>query len=198
MKWYDLIDGEENCLPDFFMADELDFFGRDWSDLAHGRVIADWDARSLLRSSKPENDGEPDDMLASCVGFPVFSRRLREALARANVGVRDIQYLSIHVLRSTGEELPGFAAANVTTRVPALDREHSTLLEVHEDEVDPLTGMPKVASFWTAALRKEHLSGHDVIRLAEFFPSVFVSEKFVRVFQESGFTGATFKPVPVY
>jgi hypothetical protein len=71
------------------------------------------------------------------------------------------------------------------------------MLKQDESETDPLTGKPKVRSIWTEALREEPLTGHDVIRLLEFPPTVFVSERFAKVFEEGGFTGAVLRPVPV-
>jgi hypothetical protein len=68
---------------------------------------------------------------------------------------------------------------------------------VADTEIDPLTGQAKVLNVWTPALRAEALGGHDIIRLLEFFPYVLVSERFVRVFTESGFTGASYNPVPI-
>ena len=42
---------------------------------------------------------------------------------------------------------------------------------------------------------KGPLKGHDVVRLLEFFPPVFVTERFAEVFRNGGFTGATLTPV---
>ena len=67
----------------------------------------------------------------------------------------------------------------------------------NEGEIDPLTKRFKVLGIWRAALKEELLKGHDVIRLTEFFPPVFVSERFAQVFRERKFTGATLPPVPV-
>jgi hypothetical protein len=198
MNWYDVIGGDENRVPNFFMATEYDISGSSSIEPQIGQIIPDWNPESRLWSDAPEWDGEPDDILANSIGWPIFSQRLRSALKQADIGARDIQYLPIHVARSTGQELPGFAVANIITRIPALDRDNSFMLSVDDDEIDPLTGMPSVSSIGKAALKSDLLRGHDVIRLLEFFPSVFVSERFVKIFNENKFTGTTFRRSPTF
>jgi hypothetical protein len=114
------------------------------------------------------------------------------------VGSHDIQYLPLRVFRSTGEEIHGFAIANVIACIAALDRQHSQLLVEDESEIDPRTGQRKVIAIWKAALKRETLIGHDVVRLLEFPSPIFVSERFADVFQQGRFTGSVFlDPVPV-
>ena len=198
MNWYQLISGEENRVPNFFMATQEETFGRRSIAPQIGKTIDDWNVETHLWSDEPEWDGMPDDMLANALGWPIFSQRLRSVLAHGEIGTRDIQYLPIQVTRSTGEELPGFAVANIITRLPALDRDHSFMLSVDHDEIDPLTGMPNVSGIGKAALKSDLLHGHDVIRLLEFFPSVFVSERFVKIFNKNKFTGTTFRRSPTF
>jgi len=197
MNWYELIEGFDNCLPRHFMANDEELFGYDLYDLSAGRVLENWNPQAALRSTKRKYDGLPDDFLSNAMMAPVFSARLRAALAQGAVGAGDIQYLPVRVFRSTGEELPGFAVANIITRIPALDREHSTMLHLDE-EIDPLTGMPNVAGVGIAALRKDLLVGHDLFRLTEFHLAAFVSQRFVDACQSIGFTGATFRRAPTY
>ena len=71
------------------------------------------------------------------------------------------------------------------------------MLDVYDDRIDPLTQLPKVAGIWTAALKARCIEGHDIIRLLEYFPPIFVSERFVDVFRQGNCTGATFSEVPV-
>ncbi len=198
MNWYNMIIGEENRVPNYFLAENEELFGRDWFDLKYGNYLDNWNPESLLSSRKTEHDGMPDDILANALGWPVFSRPLRTSLTESAIGNGDVQYLPIRVARSTGEEIAGFAVANVIARISALDRERSKMLDVDDDEIDPLTREPRVLGFWKAALRAEMLAEHDMIRLVEFFPPIFVSQRFVELFQTHGFTGATFSPVLVY
>jgi hypothetical protein len=197
MNWYHMIIGEENRLSGHFLADQEELFGRDWFDLELGNRIDDWNPESQLSSGDPTRDGPPDDVLANGLGLPVFSQRLVRVLTQGAVGVADVQYLPIRVARSTGEQLSGFNVGNVVARVPALDAARSRMLGTDDDEIDPLTGRPKVVSLGKAALKANVLDGHDIIRLTEFFPPVFVSQRIVDIFSGGKFTGVTFSPVPV-
>lgn len=197
MRWYDLIIGEENRLPYHFFGDSHELFGRDWLDLLVAVIIDDWDDSSMLRSTEAKCDGLPDDFLGNGRSLPIFSPGLRDALEVEGVGQRDIQYLPVRIARSNGEQVPGFAIANVVEAVLALDREHSTLLDVDPDEIDVRTGKPNVLGVWTPAIIADAVKGHDVIRLAEFLPAILVSERFVEIVNRNKFTGATFKEIPV-
>lgn len=197
MNWYDLIDGDDNRLPNCFMATEKELFGRDSYDIKVGMPVTDWNPDTRLWSGEKKWDGMPDDILANALGWPIFSQRLRDALAQKGIGTNDVQYLPIRVARSTGKEITGFAVANIVTRVPALDPLHCFMLSVDQNEIDPLTGKPNVTGIGKIALKSEPLHGHDAIRLLEFFPPILVSEQFVKVFNGNGFTGATFTQVSV-
>jgi hypothetical protein len=197
MNWYDIIEGDENRLPNFFMATKFELFSRDSNDIKIGDYISDWNSETRLWSNEQKWDGMPDDILANALGWPIFSRRLREAIAQQGIGIGDIQYLPINVARSTGEELIGFAVANVITRLPALVPEHTKMYRTDNNTNDPLTGKPKVTSAWKTALRAELVQDHDVVRLLEYSPPILVSERFVEIFNNNGFTGATFTRVPV-
>jgi hypothetical protein len=174
-----------------------ELFGIDSYDLKIGRRIDNWNPQSFLQSSDIEDDGTPDDYLPG-LGLPILSPRFRAALETNRIGIADIQYLPIRVFQSTREEVHGFSVANVLTRVPALNREHSVMLDEDENEIDPLTNAPVVRGIWRAALNAEPLRGHDVIRLTEFWAPVFVSERFADVFRSGKFTGATLTQVTVH
>ncbi len=195
MNWYKLRLSADNRLPFPFQSSLEDLMGTNAHSLRVGRQVAGWDAASWLRSKSPEKDGEPEDVLGEHLGLPTFSKRLRLALGQ--IGLRDIQYLAIKVFRSTGDEIPGFEIANVITRVPALDYENSEMLTLHKDKIDPLTNRPSVEGCWQAALFSAPLVGHDIVRLVEFWPPVFVSERFAEVFRRGRFTGADLVPVKV-
>ncbi len=127
-----------------------------------------------------------------------FPEACRDALAKAGVGRNDVQYLPVHILKSTGEELEGYSFANVIARVSALDYDRTDWgpLPPDPDEgIDPETGKLKVQGIWRAALIEAKLRGHDLIRLVEFFPPVFVSQRFADVYRNGNFTGATLNPV---
>lgn len=111
--------------PGILLTSERDLLGFDSYDLETGKHIPDWNPNAFLRSASPKHDGDPEDVLADALGVPVFSARLREALHGAGIAPNDLQYLPVRVFKSTGEEVKGFAFANVISRVAAVDYEHS-------------------------------------------------------------------------
>jgi len=166
-------------------------------DLMVGKRIEKWNRRAQLRSEDREHDGKPDDVLSNALHLPIFSRRLRLALAGASIATSDIQYLPVRILDSQGRMLEGFEVANIVSRVRALNRKNAKGLQLDRNRIDPETGKPLVKNFWTAALRSDAITGHDMIRLLEFWPPIFVSSRFRKLFRSNGFTGATFDPVLV-
>jgi len=198
LMWYDFDMSEENSAAKPLIPSTYELFGVDDYDLCIGQRMENWNPQSLLKSADEEHDGTPDDYLAHALGVPILSARFRAALEERGVGINDIQYLPIRVFQSTDEEVHGYAVANVITRVPALNRDHSDMLDEDENEIDPLTGKPVVRSIWRAALNEGPLRGHDIVRLTEFWPPVYVSERFAEVFRTGGFTGAMLQPVTVH
>lgn len=197
-QWYRLQLHVENRVVRPFQTADDDLYGYLGYDLSVGTPIQSWNRNAWIRSRAEDDDGEPDDVLLEHLGVPTFSRRLRDALERADVGRNDMQYLPVHVLKSTGEELDGYAFANVITRIMALDYDKTDwgpLPPNPKKGIDPNTGKLKVLAIWRAALREADLQGHDLIRLVEFFPPVFVSERFADVYRSGGFSGATLAPV---
>ncbi len=198
LQWYKLAFYVEKRLVRPFQADAEDLCGFDEDDLVVGKRIRGWNTNACLRSTRRRYDGVPDDVLSEHLGIPTFSQQLRDALKQARVGISDLQYLPVHVYKSTGEELHGYAFANVVTCVAALNYDATDWggLPPDEDEgIDPNTGRPRVQAIWRAALIGKKLKGHDIVRLVEFFPPVFVSQRFHDVYVEGGFTGATLTPV---
>jgi hypothetical protein len=164
-------------------------------ELKSGKVIENWSSNAWLRSTSKDDDGVPDDVLCEHLGLPVFSGRLCEAIRKQGVATTDIQFLPVKLIASTGEFIDRFAIANVIRRVPALDYKLSIMLEQDDTEYDPLTGKAKVTSVWTPVLLENLLIGYDVVRLVEFFPPIFVSQRFAEVFIDGGFTGAVLEPI---
>lgn len=193
-QWYDLSLHVERRTVRPLETGEENLCGYLGCHLKFGSPIHDWNPNAWLRSQSVEDDGNPDDILLEHLGVPTFSRRLRHALERAGVGQEDIQYLPVHVFKSTGEELEGYAFANVIARVDALDYQRTDWGPLPPDPnegIDPDTGKPQVHAIWRAGLIEARLEGHDVIRLVEFFPPVYVSERFADVYRDGNFTGAT-------
>jgi hypothetical protein len=180
-----------------FFPNEEDFFGIEGDELLQGKPMELWNPRSSLRSTSPKHDGDVDDIVYAFPLVPVFSTRLQQALAAAQVGVGDIQYLPVRIIQSTGKEIAGYAIANIVTRVPGLDRDQSFMLEEDESEIDPLTERPRVTCIGKLALLGQQLEGHDLARLVEYSPAELVSDRFFEVFRGGKFTGAVCSPLVV-
>ena len=158
VRWYDLSFHMENVRPFVvrpFQTGDEDLYGLVGCHLKLGDRIQDWNANAWIRSRRRKDDGVPDDILAEHLDVPTFSRRLRDALKKARVGIKDLQYLPVHVFKSTGEELEGYAFANVITRIKALDYDRTDWGPLPPDPevgIDPATGKLKVNGIWRAAL----------------------------------------------
>jgi hypothetical protein len=196
-QWYLLMTWSEGRRKNHFFGEKGELCGHRSQELERGTPVDRWDGdTACLKSESAEFDGEPDDLLANVFHLEtVFSERLRFALDAQKIGRTDIQHLPVRVFRSTGEDIKGYTIGNVIARIAALDYEASEMLELHQEEIDPLTGRLRVRSLWHEALRRDKLGGHDVIRLLEFSPPIFVSDRFKQVYEENRCTGATFKKV---
>jgi hypothetical protein len=108
---------------------------------------------------------------------------------------RSLQYLPVRVLRARGGEIPGFSVANVLNSVDCLDVEHSQIRRFPDDYFLPAR-RGRIHSVDGAVLIGAVLEGFDIVRLSTFLSSLYVSERFVRLFEGNGFTGYSFREVP--
>jgi hypothetical protein len=194
MKWYWVIPPDGEPEPPCFIGDRGSLFSEETSVLWSGRRIEDWPPTHTIRSTKKRNDGAPWDVLASYLPAPVLSPRLQQALRVA--GVDDLQFLPIHVLRSTGETLPGFAVANVFAAAAALDLEKSAYQRFPADFPAP-ERVGEISSLEKPVLVREGLEGRHIVRLEEYLHPLYASEHFKRVFEQGGFRGYQFIEIPV-
>ena len=194
MRWFRAIDCD-NTVDDPFVADKFDLDGLDEWDLASGRLIPDFSANAVFWASKPENDGIPDDVLQTAIGFiPVLSKRTRRALMKGRIA--GIQYLPVRVVRPSGEEIAGYSAANVLNIVPALDVGRSTLTRFGADYFLP-ERRGQVQSIEHAVLLANSVAPYDIVRLQEYPVAMYVSDHFRRIFVAEGLTGYGFQEVDV-
>lgn len=189
MNWYWVITCS-NTVPKAFVSSAEDLKGyEDWQ-LERGQFVTNWDSSAWIRSRDPEWDGEPDDALQNHLALPIYSARLRKAIQEAEfIG---IQFLPIQVLHMNGSEITGFAIANILNTPSAMDKERS-LYDVCEEDCDP-EDRGKV-SVYRMVLKRGALNGYDVIRVKEFYPPLYVSERFKVEFEAAGCTGYSFKEV---
>jgi len=193
MKWYDVVDFDESAHP--FVADSADLKGFDAEQFRRGRQVRSWDPNAWYRATKPEYDGEPDDILGEHLYIPVYSARLREALRSAGIG--EIQYLSVKVIRPDGSEIPGYAIANILSLVPALDVAETRIVQRFPLDFPNPNVRGKIEDIRGVALRAHTLEGHDIIRLAESPLRVFVSDRFREIFRRRKLTGYAFHRIRV-
>jgi hypothetical protein len=191
MKWYDPTECDNTADP--FVADVVDLCGvnpeRLWTI---SEPLTNWDATAFVQASDPAHDGDPDDVLQTCLGMPIYSARLRKKLSEA--GVAGVQYLPIRVLRPTGEGVRGdFAIANILTAAPVLDLERSEVSRRPDDYfLEHRRG--SISGVRRPVLRRSVLEGHDILRPSEWRVAYYVSERFRNVFWH-GFTGCSFREV---
>ncbi len=191
MKWFWVV-ACDNTVPKPFVADCEDLKKAEELDLLRGQPIEHWDETAWLKASKPENDGDPDDVLQEHLGIPVYSNRLRVALNSASI--TGIQYLSLQVLRPNNSPFDGFSIANILNLVAALDFENSDYDRFPEDYFLPeRRGM--IRGIRRATLLKSALDGLQVIRLKEYPRSIYVSDEFKAVFESGAFTGYSFHQI---
>jgi hypothetical protein len=190
VRWYQPTECS-NTVSNPYVADEGDV-GVDESKLRCGEEVGAWSPSAWIRASTPEQDGDPDDVLQSYLGVPVFSARLRTALRES--GIEDVQYLPLRVLRPSGEELRGFAVANITTVRDVLDRERSDYSVFADDYFLPQR-RGQISALRKPVLVKASLSGCDLFRIEGYRVAYFVSERVKDVFEHRGFTGLSFREV---
>ena len=147
----------------------------------------------VRESAVPENDGEPDHVLQTCILVPIYSRQLRMALQGG--GIQGIQYLPIRVVRPSGELIRGFSVANILNCVDALDLRLSVVARYPKDYFLP-SRRGLVSSVNHPVLIRSAVVDYDIMPLSVFTPSVYVSDRFVRIFQDGRFTGYSFREVP--
>jgi len=174
----------------------LEFIGTfDEQDFEQGCKVEGWKESYWIKSDCSETDGTPDDVLQNHLGIPIFSARLREALDRAKI--IGIQYLPIGVLYSDGRSCNGFSISNVTNIVPAIDMERSDYDRFPPDYFF-VKDRGKISGLRKAVLKAEAIENYDIIRPQEYNVAIYVSRKFVSVFEDGDFTGCSFAEVELY
>lgn len=187
-RWYNPI-ACAHTVEDPLVTGVEDFAGMDTLALRVGQAVTGWDARSWLRPDRPSDDGEPDDVLQVHLHrVPVYSRRLRDALAAA--GISGIQYLPVQVLHYDGTVAGDFAIANILHVVDALDLAQSKYTVYGDDRPDRKGQM---RSIWRPVLKAEAVADYDIVRLKGYPIYVCVSERFKGAFEQGGFTGYSFQ-----
>ena len=189
MRWYWAINCS-NTVDEPFVSDADDLKGfQDWQ-LWKGKPIENWRQDAWIRCTDPECDGDPDDVLQTHLGIPIYSFRLQKIIREA--GFPGIQFLPIRVLRRDGTEIPGFAVANIVNLLSAMDMEKSEYDVFEEDDPVP-ERHGRVSGVYKMVLKGVALTGYDIVRVKEFPPSEYVSERFKLQFEAANCTGYSFQ-----
>lgn len=191
-RWYWAISCD-NTVADPLIVDRVDL-GIDPDHLVTGKLVRNWSELARLQATRPENDGVPDDVLQNVAALPVYSSRLRRALEAADI--QGVQYLPVRVYQSDGREIKGFSIANIIGRRMALDLSSSDY-DVFPDDYFVAERRGNIRGMRRAVLCSEALNGCDAARLAEYPPSVYVSERFKNVFETCRCTGYSFREVEI-
>lgn len=194
MNWYRLLMTSQENRDSFFCAftGEIPCLPEVKKRVA--TVIPEWHSSSWVGSDSPEDDGEPDDYLITNQEFVLLSARVREVMEADAELARDVQFLPIHVRRSTGEEIPGYSVLHVLPRIEALKREACFMLYEKEDP-DPATGKPRIFAVGRLVVYALALDGHHVVRLLDYPSDLLCSERFAKLWKKHKFTGAWPRPI---
>jgi len=193
MKWYQLIECNDTVKnPLVCDSDNLEINGFNEYDFLAGKIVDNWSENIFFQATEKEDDGDPDDALQNHLMLPIFSERLIGALRKENI--EGIQYLPVKILRPNGEELKGFAIANLINFIDAFDYEKSNYDVIPSDFPNP-NARGEIAGVRKFSLLKEKLHGFDVIRLKNYELRFFVSETIKNIFKKNKFTGYSFKEV---
>jgi hypothetical protein len=162
--------------------------------LDDGQFVDGWSGEAVMRVRDQRWAGEPDDVLQNYLGLPVYSTRLKQALECQ--GISGIQYLPTRVFGFNSEELPTYYIANIVELRPALDPTTSDFDVFPPDYFLP-SRRGKLSGLRRATLLSSQLRKCDVLRLAQFPASIYVSEQFKSAFEQEGCSGYSFEPVVV-
>jgi hypothetical protein len=162
--------------------------------LDDGRLVDAWSSEAVMRVRNQRWAGEPDDVLQNYLGLPVYSTRLKQALERQ--GISGIQYLATRVVGFGSVELQTYYIANIVEMRPALDLATSDFDVFSSDYFLP-DRRGRVSGVRRATLLWSHLRNCDVLRLAQYPASIYVSERFKSAFELEGCSGYSFEPVVV-
>ena len=191
-NWYWVV-SLANRLESSLFVNVSNLCGYQTDDFYRGETITKWCNTAYFQATRVDMGGSPDDVLGEKNGIPVFSERLRSLLGAT--GIDQIQYLPVDVVKPDGEKCVGFAIANILSMVPALDLEKSGVTYFGDERPDRKGEIRGIGHVKNVTLISERLKGHDVIRLKDFRPAIYVSEDFKLAFDEGNCSGWAFRQI---
>ena len=189
-KWFWVV-GCDNTTASPFVADEGDL-GAYEEALNIGSEVQSWPGTAWVKAATVQQDGDPDDALQTCVPVPIFSSRLRAALEEG--GITGVQYLPIRVIRPNGQLILGFSIANVLNCVDGLDLSRSAVERFPNDYFLPAR-RGAIRSINRPVLAGPAIDHYDIVRLSLYKAPLYVSERFVQIFEDGRFTGYSFQEI---
>jgi hypothetical protein len=88
-RWFWTV-GCDNTVADPFVADAAELECDD-AELRTGRAVVGWPPTPFVKATVCGSDGDPDDVLQTCLSVPIYSSRLRSSLEETGMG--GLQYL---------------------------------------------------------------------------------------------------------
>lgn len=178
---------------------EADFKGFDPQRLYKGEKINNWPEGVAFYATNKQNWTRVDDVLMNSFAdrttfraylFPIYSRRLQDALLSAGIG--DLQFLPCRVRDGRGCDISGHAMANVLTFRDALDHRESKVY-YRDNTILPRPNVSgNVSAIITAALFANRIQNCDLFRLPEDPRELFVSDRFRIIYRKLKATGISF------
>src|SRR6266567_5273125 len=166
MKWYKPISCDKTVKnPLVCDYDNLEEYGFTEWDFLKGNRIANWVNGVVFKAIKAKNDGAPDDALQNSSMLPIYSKRLIEELNK--LAISGIQLLPVDVVRPDCGMLEGFAIANFTSFIAALNYEKSEYTRFSNDFPNPSV-RGEIAGITKYVLNSDKLVGLDIFRLKDY------------------------------
>lgn len=124
------------------------------------------------------------DYLFNLPGWPLCSRKLRDALARAEV--TNVQYFPVEIVTKTGKRVsPDYSVANFLGRVKCLDWDKSVY-----DDTDRADGL--ATHIDKLVLKPAKLKRRNLVRMEENASVLLVSHRVRVQLEADGITGVRF------
>ena len=191
MRWYWVLQWDNSASIPYCSA-VGDLKGFKEVDIGAGTPINNWNPEAWIKATQPGADGIADDVLQNHLGLKIYSEKLRTILQIGNI--TGIQYLPVRVLRRSGEEIHGYAIANILNQPGAMDLERSGYSVFKSDDPMP-ERIGLVSGVYKMVLKRSALLSFDIVVPKEYPVSTYVSEKFKKIFEASRCTGYGFKEV---
>ncbi|GBC63468.1 hypothetical protein DENIS_4462 [Desulfonema ishimotonii] len=150
----------------------------------HGKLISEWNKEEMKFSTIEDYAYEFTDILRNDVDYLLFSNRLKKTLEDSEI--KGAQFLEVKVAPEIPDYCP-YWFVNVF--------HISGAFNLDESDYKLWGTPPRVAAVTNVILNHGPIKDIDIFRLPEFLPSVYVSEKFKKIFESNEFSGIQFQKI---